>query len=351
MDSLQPISSNQYFARKKALVSYLLSIFVFWVHISSYDNYEGFPGWFRQVRWLTEDLVTPEAVPMFFLISGTLFFRNYTPAAYGSKLKSRVRSLVIPYFGWNIVMLLFQMVSTLFLSRFFVGREPFVLSWENVLGGLFHWKYNSVMWYVFTLMLFAVMAPIWDLLLRKKSIAFGAVILLWILSQFGIGLPESIFTSRISIIFYLLGGICGRFYWDVFSGDSGKKYVLPSLAGILCCLVYQYAACRRWITSTSMPFTAMVAVYSVSLWIFADTLCRHVTVRKFMEHSFWVYAMHINVGSLFSKLWYLLLPKHWGFAIPNFLLTTLCTLVFVEISCQILKRWLPPIYRALSGAR
>ena len=86
-------------------------------------------------------------------------------------------------------------------------------------------------------------------------------------------------------------------------------------------------------------------------WVLADALCTRVRARVFMEHSFWVYAMHVNVGAVITKLLTLLLPGHWAMAFVNFLLTTVLTLAVIELTCVLLSRFTPKVCRVLSGCR
>lgn len=47
--------------------------------------------------------LTNGAVPLFFLISGYLFFRDFAPDNYLPKLRRRVRSLIMPYVLWSAI--------------------------------------------------------------------------------------------------------------------------------------------------------------------------------------------------------------------------------------------------------
>lgn len=66
--------------------------------VGSHAVYDFVHEWSAQV-------VARVAVPLFFLISGYLFFLNVerlTLAAYGHKLWKRVRTLFVPYVWWNV---------------------------------------------------------------------------------------------------------------------------------------------------------------------------------------------------------------------------------------------------------
>ena len=57
------------------------------------------------LRWIVSEEVAKIAVPLFFFISGFLFFYrspSLTISDYVKKLKKRARTLLIPYILWNI---------------------------------------------------------------------------------------------------------------------------------------------------------------------------------------------------------------------------------------------------------
>lgn len=89
------------FWKKKEFVSFILSIFVFFIHISSWAQYEQGNGLMTLINEkaavFLRDSFVRVAVPMFFILSGIAFFKNYDDSKYLSKMKSRVFTLVIPY--------------------------------------------------------------------------------------------------------------------------------------------------------------------------------------------------------------------------------------------------------------
>ena len=68
------------------------------------------------------------AVPLFFFMSGFLFFLRtefFTAQVYFKKLKSRFRSLLIPYLFWNLVLLLLVFVLSMIpLLSGFLNKKP-----------------------------------------------------------------------------------------------------------------------------------------------------------------------------------------------------------------------------------
>lgn len=79
-----------------------------------------------------------ERLPALVLFSGYLFFRSgFSARIYGKKLKSRVRSLLVPYAFWNVAVLLFTLFLQWFQLR--IGEQP---------GGTCVWDYTAHDWWM-----------------------------------------------------------------------------------------------------------------------------------------------------------------------------------------------------------
>ena len=151
-------NSSQLFWKKKTIISYFLSIVVFLIHISSFAQY---PNTGSTSSLINESLsffftvsITRFAVPMFFILSGIAFYRDYSNSKYLSKLKSRIFTLLIPYLVWNTLCMIFEIVcSYSFISEYYVGRVKFELTFSNILAGIFLCKCTPF-WFIFNLMVF-----------------------------------------------------------------------------------------------------------------------------------------------------------------------------------------------------
>lgn len=351
MNSLRPIASESYFTHKKTAVSYFLSVLIIHIHSAAFANYADLPGWLWNVAGILQIVVTRACVPLFFMISGALFFRNYTAGVYLKKLKSRVHSLVIPYFCWNVIMMLFQIVMTLFFSRFFVGRVPFTFTAESFFAGLFHWRYNNPFWFLMTLMIYVAAAPLLNLLLRSPATAAVSIAALALLRQFGVELPELLIHDPDSIVYYLIGGALGRFCWQWIANPAPRKVRIPALFTLILAELYSMAVCFEWLRQIRLLWIMAMCINAASIWICFDFLCLGRKTPRFMQRSFMVFAMHLNVGGIVTKLLVLALPRHWTMALPVFFLSIALTLVVIEGICVLLERFAPKVYSTLSGDR
>ena len=70
-------------------------------------NAEHFPTWLVCMFNLFSEVLPRIAVPLFFIISGYLFFRSgFMIRTYTDKLRRRVRTLLVPYILWNLLYLI-----------------------------------------------------------------------------------------------------------------------------------------------------------------------------------------------------------------------------------------------------
>lgn len=337
---------------KKIEVSWFLSLLVFVIHISTFNNYENIPFLVDKFVFFVQRVIPIVAVPLYFIISGAFFYRDYTNDKYLKKLKSRMKSLFIPYIFWNCVWMLFNIFATMYFSKFFIGREIFEFNSNNIIQGIFHYKYNAPFWFVFALLIFIIAAPLINLLISNKIGGIISILTVMILYHFDIGLPIPLFFSKTCIIYYLVGAYTGKHFFNLFTRiKKNTRITLASIIGILMSIVYSFITNGLETSSYQVVNVIVLIIYSFSLWNIWDLVVLKISPRKFMIHSFYVYALHINISSIITKLLWLVLPKIWPYAWLNFLLTISLTLLVIEVFVIILEKYLPFLYKILSGGR
>lgn len=106
------------------------------------------------------------AVPLLFLISGLLFFKNIEEVfdCYHSKLKSRIRTLVIPYLLYSIFVLVLN-----WILKTTMGAHPALnnsslndITPNSVSNFLFLWLFDPFvhLWFLRDLIILALISPI-----------------------------------------------------------------------------------------------------------------------------------------------------------------------------------------------
>lgn len=216
---------------------------------------------------------------------------------------------------------------------------------------MLHYRYNKQFWFIFALIIFSLSAPLIYLIIKNIKVAIIAIILFTILSTFNVGLPESIFFDQTCIIYYLIGSLIGKHFWRSFTKieDSPVNF-LVYLVGILLAWIYwifiNFTIIKR-ITSVDVIINT---IYALCFWHILN-FSIYANDRKIYSDSFFVYALHVNIGGIVTKLIWLALPKNQYISIVNFVATISITLMLIELIAEFLRKYFKPIYKVLSGNR
>jgi len=163
-------------------------IFVVFIHadvrsmISSYMEVS--PAINLYMETLTRILVD-NAVPMFYFISGFLFFLRKD--TYSNKFKSRIRTLLVPYLIWCFIgfMIPFVIQRIIGLEHLYSGNQlkllkdfttmDYILMFWNIRAGE---PILSTLWFLRNLIVLIAMTPVIAWLAQKLRYVFPIVLIL-----------------------------------------------------------------------------------------------------------------------------------------------------------------------------
>lgn len=169
---------------------------------------------FNIVRDLFSYILSAVAVPLFFMMSGYLFFYNteFSKECYKDKLKKRWRTLVIPYLFWNGIYLLFNVLVAYVpsLSATFKGSP---ISWEYVVTAFWGctkgvdciYPIAYQFWFIRDLIVMVLISPLFYIYVRRtRNLGITIIGLLWMLN---ISIPYFGMRgmSSVAIFFFMLG--------------------------------------------------------------------------------------------------------------------------------------------------
>lgn len=320
-------------------------------------------------------------VPLFFLIAGFLFFvnmRRFNTDKYVSKLRSRARSILVPYLLWNLLTYFVYNAPDLFhllrigeyghaFHLFF--RHNFVnIFWgteigetcTNSFGQSFYmtYPYDIPLWFLRDLMVMMLFAPLVYLFVKRTRIAGLAIL-------FGCYLTRVwnpwFFLSSEAVFFFALGA-----YFAIFGKSiirTAQKYRTPMFltALLTLCSATYYDGI---FTSTGYILTCVFILCAVFLaFLMASSLIarHHARIHPFLTSScFFLFAFHLAyiipiLGKPISNCAHLahtLLPSNQPWAeTVRYLLTPLLTILSALLLYALLRRFLPRIAALLSGNR
>ena len=273
------------------------------------------------------------AVPLFFAISGYLFFQNYlnTKRIFFEKLKRRAYSLLIPYLLWNLIafVVYYSVTETMTIDQFF---QAF---WV-VDGKTGHSPADGPLWFVRSLMLYSIIAPFFFLLNRHRIFSWVSPIVLipWVLD---VPLLKSGFF--IGLIFFNLGA------WISL---TNKDFVFPvptKMQSVAVFIVYAIGSAIHFYFRAPIIHNITILLGFVLIYCI-PSIARFRWMRELGSLSFGLYCMHEIVLEIIKVLD---IPLEVGnlkycFAI---VVTTLISLLF----CWILQKNLPTVAKYLLGNR
>lgn len=282
--------------REKNKISYLhfiMSVLVILIH--SINNETKFERFFS-----IDNGIGQFAVPLFFIISGFLFFRNIKSTNDAvEKLKKRVYTLLIPYLLWNLI----YYAIHLFL------KPGSGISIAEIMDAAFTYKYNPAFWFMYQLILLSIISPVlyfilnmgWKNPLRGVTVfamAIIVIVLAELIVAFGIDIP---YINEDAFIYY----VCGYFLATLYSKG---KIALISKKNVLTCL-FLFALTfivNRYIYHSLLsnpkyynPFISTIILVrlcgAMLIFYFFDLIFSYDSVPKFMSQTFFLYAIHYMI--------------------------------------------------------
>lgn len=305
------------------------------------------------------------SVPLFFLISGFLFFYkvDWGKAVFGRKLKSRWHTLFGPYLFWNALALLFSFVVTLpFCKALYPGAvaQGFQLSfWECVQGfwvdprvkvGGFPGPFAYQFWFIRDLMVMVVLTPLIRVfLLKMQWIGILILGLLW----YGIENQTYIPGLGTSAIFFFSCGV----YFSLHRFNLVERFRKVFLFSMI---LFPIVACfdlfttgqtwNLWIHRLDI-LLGILFVFNLSAWLIERG---KVGVSGFLSGaSFFVFAVHVPIllQNIRKILYLFIRPENgWSLLLVYFLAVFLVIGIALLIY-KFLKRFMPRLTGVITGGR
>lgn len=290
---------------------------------------------------------TAPCVPLFFFISGYLFFLKFgdkfTIVDYASQLKKRLRTLVVPYVFWNLVVLgyfafLHKCVPSL-INPAFNNVYQFSLSelcrtfWDFPGGQPICYQF----WFLKDLLLAVILSPILFMLLKYGRWYF--LVLLVVTYIYDI----RIFPHQMMLTFFSLGAGFAIHKWDFVA--ISKKWVKVSAPLFVILVTYASMSSGWGIERGLVTITGgMTFIYGASkLGNQNGTLG---------ESAFFVYAFHGFPVLMLSKIIVAILKP--STSVMWIICYIGCFITIVLLSLYVytyMKRFFPKFTSFITGGR
>ena len=134
----EALTGNEHISKTISFLRFPLIVLVVFIHSYIMMPYHGSDVTasevpiFYNIEFLLSEIIACIAVPLFFLISGFLFFyrlQGFNQAKYFEKIKKRFKTLFIPYLFWSVFAILITFIVQYSVPSLLSGEAKGVISW------------------------------------------------------------------------------------------------------------------------------------------------------------------------------------------------------------------------------
>ena len=285
------------------------------------------------------------AMCYFFFISAYLLFRKYELRDYPTKIKKRITSLLIPYFVWQTIITILDII-----------QKQYVFNLHDIFARtvlIEKFPQDGPLWYVLVIFYLALLSPILLVIFKQKKLGWVFVVTITVGIQLLFRLPYQIVKNFIqfglmeNVLYYLpcylVGAYFGK-YEKEFDSKKSIQYVLS-----LICVAFLLEGFVK---------TVFVNVAKVMLPILVFYLLpaiKNFKMRDVYNLTFLMYAIHqpliYDLWDMMSQFW---INLHLPIAVYNLFARFIILALTITISMciyHVFIRFCPKLLEILTGGR
>ena len=303
---------------------FIMSVLVILIH--SINNETKFQLFFSETG------IGQFAVPLFFIISGFLFFKTaYTKIDVKRKLQKKIYTLLIPYLLWNLI----------YYAIHLLLKPGQGININEVFRAAFDYKYNPSFWFIYQLILLNIISPIIFLILKKNRYMILLFVGLSLMILFNIDIP---YINEDAIIYYFAGAVFSKLYNKGKASFISKKYFIYSLLiSVLVFTANRFLYNAMFIDVRLVPLFTLSTIYTrlafaFTIFYLSDIFFKYNKVYPFMENTFFLYAIHFMIVKAM-----IIFMKYFSYKfLPSDVFVIIETIVFIlsPIVCVIINYYL-----------
>ena len=332
-------------------------LMVLFIHANIKDALPGLDDKSALGMWtqVVTRILVDNAVPIFFLVSGFLFFLK--PSRITDKWRKRIKTLLVPYILWCLVGFLipFVLQEVLGLAHLFYGNSlKKIADFETADYIRMFWDIRngapilSTMWFLRDLIVMMMMAPAIQWLAKTTKWIFPSVLAcMYLLFPF-----RAVCISSSTLFWFGIGSwsaIEGRNLFTAIEQLNGKVLSCVWTLALTATITSFYHCWHYETIHNIFGIIHFVAIYKCISIISISSVPRWLTAIS--AASFFIYAFHEPWMGYVLKISYKVLhPSGFILYATPFILVTFAS-AYSYIAYAILKRYTPRLLGLLTGAR
>lgn len=351
---------TNYLSDKIRLVSFLLIILVLYIHSGFHENEIEGMYWNNLIQDFISGKMGRLAVPLFFMISGYLYFRNTYRGVSTviKKMKSRVKTILLPYLISCVFFVLFLVLLQIIpgVSNYMNGNitllfgKPIVDILQNIFwvsdGGNSPLAFQ--LWFLRDLIAIVAISPFLYYIFR--ILQWWSIPLIFGLSLVHIIEPASLFSS---LFWFSIGSVISLTKISIEFNIGKWSNIILLLYIILS--VWELILGDRYFIHFQKP---IVLIGIIGVWLTYDSLVSKQFILKESKclslccgFTFFIYLFHEPTINIVRKLIVILIGKTQIGYSASYLLSPFIFILLAVLIGICLKKISPKIYSSLVGGR
>lgn len=298
-------------------------------------------SWYNSIIFLL-NIVLASCVPLFFIISGYLYFLHndeiFTYEEYKSKSIKRVRTLLVPYMIGNMVAYVVNSVVKYFQGIYEVSFMDIYTTFiaDPVTG----FPEMDALWFIRDLIVMCILSPIIYYAIKKIGILFPLFFFLW----WSIGLYTIPYFFYKAIIFFSLGAYFAINQYKWFDVKMYKGiYVLLFFLSTMTIMAFDYHHVDKFVVCLAIP-----------LWVYVTLLLSKYLYcpKRLVTGCFFVYLFHwLYFTIIFTRIWLYVLGTSVSGSLVSYILGAITNILFLLVVYRVLLKVTPSILSCIVGGR
>jgi len=295
------------------------------------------------------------AVPLFFAISGFLFYKSFELTVTGvlNKLKSRFKTLLIPYLFWSVFgLILILFLQLIPLSKNFFTKE--LITHYSVSKLLFTILFDPIpyqLWFVRDLIMLTIWSPlIWYLTKSTRGAWLVILAFLWIKA------PKTFeLFSNEALFFFTLGCALAIENNDLVNHRFSKylSYCLLVLWLLIVLLAAYLFTFNRAVFFLNALNNLGIVIGVISVWSLYDHFNQEYIARYsfLFGYSFFIFVFHEPLLTVLKKGMFFLIGKTNFSSFLIYVVAPVIAIIVSMLVCYFFKWSAPRLYNIATGGR
>ena len=329
---------------------------------------------FREINYFIDGFLHGQSVPIYFFISGYVFFLGITLTreTYRRKIKNRVNTLLIPYIVWNAFTILFNLfwylpcfktlLPNLYKIKLDFSLSAILYSFWNYRNGIFIpieeagtmniYPIDIPLWFLRDLIIVVISTPIIHWLLTHTHHYLVCLLgLAWfVLAYWDLGHPNQLLTA---FFFFSWGAYMSIKRKDMLT-EFGKYSRLSAILYVT--LSISYVVSVHWLSDASETIKrlniciGLLFAYNLATWLLRRKICHP---NAFLASaSFFIYVTHALIcGNLLRLIFLFTHPTSDFGMLAVYTSTVLLSIGILLAVFWLLRRYTPGLLKIIIGRK